>query len=153
MRRAVRTVHAGGVGASDDDRLVVTDTVRIPRHELDVRFSASGGPGGQHANKAATRAELTFHVETSAAFTDTQRARVLARLGPVVRVVADDERSQLRNRALAEERLAAKLRGALHVQRSRRATRPTRGSQRRRLQAKQQRGELKRSRRPPTPDD
>jgi len=150
---ACRNVHAGGVGASDDDRLVVTDSVRVPRHELDVRFSASGGPGGQHANKAATRAELTFHVETSAAFTEAQRSRVLARLGPVVRVVADDERSQLRNRALAEERLAAKLRGALHVPRNRRATRPTRGSQRRRLQAKQQRSELKRNRRPPTSDD
>jgi ribosome-associated protein len=140
------------VGASDD-RLVVTDSVRIPRHELDVRFSPSGGPGGQHANKAATRAELTFDVETSSAFTDTQRARVVTKLGPVVRVVADDERSQLRNRALAEERLADKLRGALHIPRNRRATRPTRGSQRRRMDAKKQRGEVKRYRRPPTADD
>jgi ribosome-associated protein len=140
------------VGASDD-RLVVTDSVRIPRHELDIRFSPSGGPGGQHANKAATRAELTFDVETSSAFTDTQRARVVTKLGTVVRVVADDERSQLRNRALAEQRLADKLRGALHVPRNRRATRPTRGSQRRRMDAKKQRGEVKRYRRPPTADD
>ena len=140
------------MGATDD-RLVVTDTVRIPRHELDVRFSASGGPGGQHANKAATRAELTFDVTTSSAFTDTQRERVVGRLGPVVRVVADDERSQLRNRALAEERLAAKLRGALHVPRQRRATRPTRGSQRRRVEAKKHRGETKRYRRPPSIDE
>jgi ribosome-associated protein len=140
------------VGATDD-RLVVTDAVRVPRHELDVRFSASGGPGGQHANKAATRAELTFDVSTSSAFTDAQRERVIGRLGPVVRVVADDERSQLRNRALAEERLVAKLRGALHVPRSRRATRPTRGSQRRRVEAKKQRGETKRYRRPPSIDD
>jgi len=132
---------------------VVTDSVRIPRHELDIRFSPSGGPGGQHANKAATRAELTFDVETSSAFTDTQRARVVTKLGPVVRVVADDERSQLRNRALAEQRLADKLRGALHVPRNRRATRPTRGSQRRRMDAKKQRGEVKRYRRPPTADD
>ena len=138
---------------ADDDRLVVTDSVRIPRHELDLRFSASGGPGGQHANKAATRAELTFDVETSAALSDAQRARVIDRLGPVVRVVADDERSQTRNRALAEERLAARLRGALHVQRSRRATRPTRGSQRRRLDAKQRRSDIKRSRRRPSADD
>lgn len=132
---------------------MVTDSVRIPRHELDIRFSPSGGPGGQHANKAATRAELTFDVETSSAFTDTQRARVVTKLGPVVRVVADDERSQLRNRALAEQRLADKLRGALHVPRNRRATRPTRGSQRRRMDAKKQRGEVKRYRRPPTADD
>ena len=132
---------------------MVTDAVRIPRHELDVRFSASGGPGGQHANKAATRAELTFDVSTSSAFTEAQRERLIGRLGPVVRVVADDERSQLRNRALAEERLVSKLRGALHVPRSRRATRPTRGSQRRRVEAKKQRGQTKRYRRPPSIDD
>ena len=140
------------MGAADD-RLVVTDSVRIPRHELVVSFSPSGGPGGQHANKAATRAELTFEVETSSAFSDEQRSRVRSKLGPTVRVVADDERSQLRNRALAEERLAAKLRDALHVPRRRRATQPTRGSQRRRVAAKKQRGETKRYRRPPTIDD
>ncbi len=144
--------HAGGVGAADD-RLVVTDSVRIPRHELVVSFSPSGGPGGQHANKAATRAELTFEVEASSAFSASERSRVLSKLGPTVRVVADDERSQLRNRALAEERLAAKLRDALHVPRRRRATQPTRGSQRRRVAAKKQRGETKRYRRPPTIDD
>ena len=142
----------GDVG-STDDRLVVTESVRIPRHELLVAFSASGGPGGQHANKAATRAEITFDVETSAAFTDAQRRRVVAKLGPVVRVVADDERSQLRTRHLAEERLAAKLRSALHVPRQRRATRPTLGSQRRRVDEKRRRSEIKRSRRPPTADD
>jgi len=141
------------MGESSDDRLVVTDSVRIPRHELQVRFSASGGPGGQHANKAATRADLTFVVETSSAFTDDQRRRVIAKMGSVIRVVADDERSQLRNRALAEERLADKLRGALHVQRKRRATKPTRGSQRRRVEAKKQRSEVKRNRRKPGVDD
>ena len=140
------------MGATDD-RLAVTHDVRVPRHELVTSFSASGGPGGQHANKAATRVEITFDVETSAAFTSAQRSRVVAKLGPVVRVVADDERSQLRNRSLAEERLAAKLRGALHVPRRRRATQPTRGSQRRRLAAKQQRGETKRFRQPPSIDD
>ncbi|TFH17395.1 MAG: aminoacyl-tRNA hydrolase [Acidimicrobiales bacterium] len=133
--------------------MVVTDTVRIPRHELTVTFSSSGGPGGQHANKAATRAELSFDVEASGAFTDAQRERVLSKLGPIVRVVADDERSQLRNRTLAEERLAARLRGALHVPRTRRATKPTRGSQRRRVEAKKQRGETKRYRRPPSVDE
>jgi len=132
---------------------MVTNSVRIPRHELAVSFSASGGPGGQHANKAATRVELSFDVETSSALSDVQRERLLAKLGPVVRVVADDERSQLRNRTLAEDRLAAKLRDALHVPRSRRATQPTRGSQRRRVDAKKQRGETKRYRRPPSLDD
>jgi ribosome-associated protein len=140
------------VGAVDD-RLVVNDNVRIPRHELAFSFSASGGPGGQHANKAATRAELVFDVEASSAFSDADRSRVLGKLGPVVRVVADDERSQLRNRALAEERLTAKLRDALHVPRRRRATQPTRGAQRRRVEAKKQRGETKRYRRPPSIDD
>ncbi len=136
-----------------DDRLVITDSVRVPRHELDVRFSPSGGPGGQHANKAATRAELTFDVESSSAFTDAQRERVVRRVGPVVRIVADDERSQLRNRTLAEQRLAEKLRSALHVPVRRRATKPTRGSQRRRVEAKKQRGQTKRFRRPPSADD
>jgi len=132
---------------------MVTDSVRIPRHEIEVRFSASGGPGGQHANKAATRAELTFDIETSAAFTDAERARVRQRLGSTIRVVADDERSQRRNRELAEERLATRLREALHVPRRRRATRPTRASQRRRVEAKKQRGELKRGRQRPTSED
>jgi ribosome-associated protein len=136
-----------------DERLVVTDTVRIPRHEVQIRYSSSGGPGGQHANKAATRAELTFDIEASGAFDDTQRQRLIAALGPVVRIVADDERSQTRNRTIAETRLVERLRGALHVPRTRRATRPTKGSQRRRGQAKQRRSDLKRSRRPPTLDD
>ena len=112
--------HHGGVS---DDRLVVTDSVRVPRHELRVRFTTSGGPGGQHANKAATRAELTFDVETSAAFDDAQRERVIAELGPSIRVVADDERSQLRNRELAEERLVERLRSALAVRKRRRRPR------------------------------
>jgi ribosome-associated protein len=136
-----------------DDRLVVTPSVRVPRHELDVRFSASGGPGGQHANKTSTRVELSFDVESSGAFSDAQRERVRTKLGSVVRVVVDDERSQLRNRVLAEQRLAERLRDALHVERPRRATRPTRGSQLRRVDAKKQRGEVKRTRRRPTDDD
>ncbi len=137
----------------DDDRLVVTSSVKIPRHELAVRFSASGGPGGQHANKTATRAELTFDVEASGAFSDAQRNRVRSKLGPVVRVVADDERSQMRNRTLAEERLVERLRAALHVDRPRRSTRPTRGSQQRRIDGKKQRGETKRARQRPSIDD
>jgi ribosome-associated protein len=136
-----------------DDRLVVTESVRIPRHELTVRFSSSGGPGGQHANKTATRAELTFDIEASGAFDDGQRQRLIAALGSVVRIVADDERSQTRNRTIAEQRLAERLRGALHVPRQRRATRPTKGSQRRRVEAKRRRTEVKRTRRRPTLDD
>lgn len=141
------------MGAERDDRLVVTSAVRVPRHELSMVFTSSGGPGGQHANKTATRVELTFDVATSSAFSEAQRARVVAKLGPTVRVVADDERSQVRNRKLAEERLASKLRAALHVPRRRRETKPTRGSQRRRLDAKSRRAETKQQRRRPTDDD
>ena len=138
----------------DDDRLVVTDSVRIPRFELVETFTASGGPGGQHANKAATRVELTFDVETSSAFRDeSHRRRVLDRLGSPIRVVVDDERSQLRNRSIAEERLVARLRAALVVPKRRRATRPSRGAERRRLDAKSRRSELKRQRRRPSADD
>ena len=138
----------------EDDRLVVTDAVRIPRYELRESFSASGGPGGQHANKAATRVELTFDPATSSAFRhETQRARVIDRLGTPIRVVVDDERSQIRNRTIAEERLVAKLRDALRVQATRRATKPSRGAKRRRLESKAQRSEVKRQRRRPGVDD
>lgn len=139
---------------AEDDRLRVTDAVRIPRFELNESFSASGGPGGQHANKAATRVELVFHVDRSSAFRhESQRSRVIERLGSPVRVVVDDERSQVRNRALAEQRLVEKLQRALRVERRRRPTKPTRGSQRRRLETKAQRSELKRQRRRPRHDD
>jgi ribosome-associated protein len=141
------------MGAENDDRLMVTSTVRIPQYELQETFSASGGPGGQHANKAATRVELTLDITTSSAFNESERQRIIDKLGEVVRVVADDERSQLRNRTLAAERLAGKLRSALHVQRRRRATKPTRGSQRRRLQAKSERSEVKQQRRQPGRDE
>lgn len=147
--------HDWWVGAAgSDDRLVVTHDVRIPQFELVETFSASGGPGGQHANKAATRVELTFDVATSSAFRDEhQRQRVIDRLGTPIRVVADDHRSQLRNREAAQERLAQKIRSALVVAKSRRATKPTRGSQRRRLASKAQRGELKQQRKRPRSDD
>jgi ribosome-associated protein len=136
-----------------NDDLVVTRSVRIPRSELQVSFAASGGPGGQHANRSNTRVDLRFDVESSSAFSESQRARVIERLGAEVRVVADDERSQTRNRALAEERLVARLQSALHVERPRRKTKPTKGSQRRRLDAKSRRGEVKRQRRRPAHDD
>ena len=98
-----------------DDDLTVTGSVRIPRHELQVSFSASGGPGGQHAKKSATRVDLRFDIANSSAFSEAQRARVIERMGDELRVVVDDERSQLRNRALAEERLVARLQSALHA--------------------------------------
>ncbi len=136
-----------------NDDLVVTPSVRIPRSELQVSFAASGGPGGQHANRSNTRVDLRFDVQASAAFSEVQRARVMRRLGAEVRVVVDDERSQSRNRALAEERLVARVRSALHVDRPRKKTKPTRGSQRRRLDTKSRRGEVKRQRRKPSHDD
>ena len=137
-----------------DDRLVVTDAVRIPQFELVETFSASGGPGGQHANKAATRVELVFEVTTSSAFRhEAQRQRVIDRLGETVRVVVDDERSQLRNRDIAQERMAQKIRSAVAVPKRRRATKPTRGSQRRRLASKAQRSELKQQRKRPSRDE
>ncbi len=133
-----------------DDDLPVSRGVRIPRRELEVTFRASGGPGGQHANKTATRVELVFDVEHSTALLPVQRERVMGKLGPVVRIVVDDERSQLRNRAIAEERLVARLSQALHVEAPRRKTKPSRGAKERRLQGKKQRSETKANRRKPT---
>ncbi|MDX8152555.1 alternative ribosome rescue aminoacyl-tRNA hydrolase ArfB [Patulibacter brassicae] len=136
-----------------EPELRVTGAVRIPLREIVVRASRSSGPGGQHANVTASRIEATFDVRASEALTDAQRTRILEQLGPLVRAVAQDARSQSRNRELALERLAARLRGALHVPKDRRATRPTRGSQRRRVEAKGRRGQLKQSRRRPSADD
>jgi ribosome-associated protein len=126
----------------------VTSGLSIPLAELQFRFTPSGGPGGQHANKVSTRVELRFDVAHSPTLGPRQRARLLERLGPEVRVVADDERSQLRNRQLAVERLRTRLAGALHVEKPRRATRPTRGAKERRLEEKRHLSERKRNRRP-----
>lgn len=115
--------------------------------ELTFRFSRSGGPGGQHANTADTRVEVVFDVAGSPSLGPRQRQRLLEALGPEVRVVAADERSQARNRALALERLAARLAGALRVEAPRRPTRPTKASQVRRVDAKRRRSETKRLRR------
>ena len=131
------------------DGLRVTRSLLIPFHELEERFTTSGGPGGQHANKAATRAEVRFDVVASQVLGERQRARLLERLGEVVRVVADDERSQARNRALAQERMAGRLAAALYVEPPRRPTKQSRGSKERRLQQKKQRSETKANRRPP----
>lgn len=135
-----------------DDDLVVDRSLRIPRAELKMVFRTSGGPGGQHANKTATRVELSWDAAGSPSLHPRQRERILDRIGPVVRVVADDERSQVRNRALAERRLVARLAGALHVEPTRRATRPSRGSVERRLQAKRRRASTKSDRRSPRDD-
>ena len=137
-----------------DDDLRVSRTCAIPLVELSWRFTASGGPGGQHANTSNTKVELMFDVENSPSLGPRQRERLVAKLGAVVRVVASDERSQARNRALALERLRSRLADALRVEPVRRPTRKTRSSDERRLKAKHQRGETKRLRRSrPTPDD
>jgi ribosome-associated protein len=129
-----------------DGTLRVTRTCEIPLDELEWRFTGSGGPGGQHANTANTRAEVRFDVAASTSLGPRQRARLLARLGPVVRVVASDERSQARNRDLALERLAARLAEALKVGRPRVPTRPSAGARRERVQEKRRRSEVKRQR-------
>jgi len=126
----------------------VTSSLRIPVSELQFRFTPSGGPGGQHANKVATRVELRFDVAGSPSLGPHQRARLIERLGPEVRVVADDERSQLRNRQLAVERLRERLAAALRIEKARRPTRPTRGAKERRLADKRRLSERKRARRP-----
>jgi ribosome-associated protein len=133
----------------DEGMLRVSRSCAIPLSELEWRFSASGGPGGQHANRSNTRAEVRFDVAASPSLLEVHRERLVQRLGPVVRVVADDERSQLRNRDLALERLRARLAEALRVERTRRPTAPTRGSKLRRLESKKRRSDIKRMRRPP----
>jgi len=119
------------------------------RSEIAFRFSRSSGPGGQHAQKSDTRVEASFDVEASSALSHAQKRRVIAKAGPVLRAVAQDERSQWRNRELATERLVESLREALRVPRRRRPTKPTKASRERRLEAKRRRGDTKRLRRPP----
>jgi ribosome-associated protein len=127
----------------------VTRSVEVPVDEIDLRYSRSSGPGGQHAQKSATRVEATFDVNASSALNDAQKSRVIARAGPLLRAVAQDQRSQLRNRQLAVDRLIDQLRSALRVQRPRRETSPTKASQERRLDAKRRRTETKQLRRRP----
>ena len=121
----------------------------LPLTEVELQVSRSSGPGGQHAQKSETRVVAVFDVEASNALTDTQKRRVIARAGPVLRAVAQDERSQTRNRDLAVERLVATLREALRVPRRRKSTKPTAASRERRLEQKRRRGKVKRLRRPP----
>lgn len=121
----------------------------LPVSEIELQVSRSGGPGGQHAQKSETRVVAVFDVEASTALTETQKRRVIARVGPVLRAVAQDERSQSRNRELAVERLVAALRQALRVERKRVPTQPRAAARERRLEQKKRRSQTKRLRQKP----
>ena len=125
----------------------VTRSVVLPLSEIELRISRSSGPGGQHANKTESRVEAVFDVEASAALSDVQKHRVRAKTGPIIRAVAQDERSQFRNRQLAIDRLVARLAEALRVERRRVPTKPSRAAKAKRVDAKKRRGETKRLRR------
>ena len=130
-----------------EDPLPIGRGAAVPLAEIELRTSRSSGPGGQHANVTASRVEAVFDVDASRSLDDDQKRRISARLGPVVRTVAQDTRSQTRNRELALERMRARLESALIVPKKRRATRPTGASRRRRLETKRRRGDVKRMRR------
>ena len=131
------------------DVLYIRPGLAIPLSEIELRTSRSSGPGGQHANVTASRVEASFDVSASETLSAEQRARISAKLGPRVTSAAQDTRSQYRNRELALERLATRLAHALEVRRPRTRTKPTRASQKRRVDAKKRRGETKQRRRRP----
>ncbi|HEX4483626.1 MAG TPA: alternative ribosome rescue aminoacyl-tRNA hydrolase ArfB [Solirubrobacteraceae bacterium] len=133
--------------------LRVNDRLTIPFAELTVRASRSSGPGGQHANVTASRVEASFDVLASSTLSDAQRRRLLARVGARPVAVAQDARSQARNRELALQRLAERLAQALIVPKRRRATRPTAASRERRLTSKRIDARRKRDRRRPDTGD
>lgn len=137
---------------SQPNGVVINDRLVLPDGELIWRFGPSGGPGGQHANTANTRAELVFEIAASDTLTEHQRQRLIERYGPRIRVASDDHRSQLRNREVAIERLIERVRVGLKVQAKRRPTKPSRGSKERRLRAKKARSDTKARRRRPTSD-
>jgi ribosome-associated protein len=132
---------------TDSESIRVTRSVVLPRSEIELRTSRSSGPGGQHAQKSETRVEAVFDVEASKALSETQKRRVVAKAGAVLRAIAQDERSQLRNKALATERLVESLREALRVPRHRVATKPSAASRERRLEQKKRRSQVKQLRR------
>jgi ribosome-associated protein len=134
------------MGNMAGESIRVTRSVELPLSEIVVRTSRSSGPGGQHAQKTESRVEAVFDVERSDVLSDVQKRRVVARAGPVLRAIAQDERSQARNRDLALERLVAQLREALRVPRKRRATKPSQAAVERRLEEKRRRSRLKRQR-------
>ena len=135
---------------SERESIRVSRSVLLPVSEITLRVSRSSGPGGQHAQKSSTRVEALFDVEASASLTETQKRRVVARAGAVLRAVAQDERSQSRNRELAVERLVAKLADALRVERRRVPTRPSTAARERRRESKQRRARTKALRTPPS---
>lgn len=135
------------------DRLQLGRGASIPVSEVQLRTTRSSGPGGQHANTSDTRVEAIFDVRASRSLTESQRRLISERCGPVVTTVAQDSRSQARNREKALERLRTKLSDALKVAPRRRATRPTRASRERRLAEKRRQAERKRGRRPPADGD
>jgi ribosome-associated protein len=139
--------------AAERESIRVTRSVVLPLAEIEIRASRSSGPGGQHANTSATRIEARFVVETSTALSDAQKRRVVAKAGHMIRAVAQDERSQTRNRELAIERLVDRLRAALRVERTRVPTRPSRAARERRLDEKRRDAKRKHARRPPGADD
>jgi len=132
--------------------LRIDATCVVPLSEIELRYDVSGGPGGQHANRARTRVEATFDVAGSPSLTDLQRERLRSRVGDVVRVASGDERSQTRNRAVALERLRQRLADGLYQERPRRATKPSKGAKERRLTTKRRRSDVKRARGRPRGD-
>ena len=132
-----------------EDPLPIGRRAAVPLSEIELRASRSSGPGGQHANVTASRVEAVFDVWASGSLSQEHKERIAARLGPVVRAVAQDTRSQTRNRELALARLRERLASALVVQRARRPTRPSRAARARRLESKRRRSDLKRARRRP----
>ena len=149
-KRSGRAAGAGGAasGLRRDRSLRVSRSVSIPRSEIELRFSRSSGPGGQHAQKSESRVEAVFDVEASPTLTPAQKRRVVAKTGPLIRAVAQEERSQWLNRERAIERVVEQLRDALKVERPRKPTKPTATSKERRLEQKRRRGETKRLRGP-----
>src|SRR5688500_13843790 len=144
-RMAAMARESTGIG----DAIRVTRSVTVPRREIELRFSRSSGPGGQHAQKTETRVEALFDVEVSTGLSEVQKKRVIGKAGPTLRAVAQDERSQARNRELAIERLVEALREALRVERRRVPTKPTAAARERRLDQKHRRSQIKRLRQPP----
>jgi ribosome-associated protein len=133
--------------------LRITRALTIPLSEVGWRATTSGGPGGQHANRTSSRVEVWFDVAASATLGPRQRARLLHRVGPVVRASAAEDRSQARNRQVALERLATRLADGLRTEPPRHPTRPTLGAKERRLESKHHRADVKRARRRPASDD
>jgi ribosome-associated protein len=138
------------IAAIGRESIQVTARLAIPLEEVQLRYSRSSGPGGQHAQKTETRVEAVFEVGASETLTAVQKRRLTARVGSVVRAVAQDERSRWRNRELALERLAETIRAGIRVERKRRPTKPSAAARKRQLESKRRRSEVKRLRKPPT---